>query len=88
MHEQPTGEDLAAKDKQTQRLILSLTVNKEQRPWSIEEIARALDGLEDRLGIEDALTQLQSIGLINRADELVFASQAAVHIAHLGMLTI
>jgi hypothetical protein len=88
MHEQPTGEDLAAKDKQTQRLVLSTVVNQEQRPWSIEEISRRFDGLEDRLAIEDALTQLQAIGLINRADELVFASQAAVHIAYLEMLTI
>ena len=75
-------------DRQTQRLILGLVVSKEQRPWSIEEIARTFDGLENRLAIEDALIQLQSIGLINQANELVFASQAAVHIAYLGMLTI
>jgi hypothetical protein len=88
MHQQPTGEDRATQIKRTQRLVLDTVVNKEQRPWSVDEIVRVFDDLDSRLAIEDALTQLRTIGLINQADELVFASQAAVHIPYLGMLTV
>jgi len=88
MHEKPIGGDPAAQEKQTQRLLLSLVVNQQQRPWSIEEVLRAFDGLSSTLDIEDALAQLRTVGLINRTGELVFASQTAVHIEYLGMLTI
>jgi predicted transcriptional regulator len=88
MQNQPIGGDLDARDRRTERLILNLVVNQEQRPWSIEEIARTLGTDSSRPAIEDALAQLRAVGLINQADELVFASQAAVYIDYLGMLSV
>jgi hypothetical protein len=86
MQDQPTDDDPVEKDKRMQRLILGVVVNKKQRPWSVDEIVRTFDGVGDRATIEDAIDQLRSASLLNQADQLVFASQAAVHIDRLGML--
>jgi hypothetical protein len=98
MHCQPTedspGEggpidgDPVAEVERTQRLVLNLVVDKQQRPWSIHEVVRSLDGSCSKLDVEDAICLLQLIGLINQADEIVFASQAAAYIERLGMLTL
>ena len=93
MHCQPTEDDPSEDDpvaevERTQRLVLNLVVDKQQRPWSVQEIVRSLDGLCSKLAVEDAICLLQLIGLINQADEIVFASQAAAHIERLGMLTL
>jgi hypothetical protein len=86
MQNQPTDDDPVETDRRTQRLILGVVIDKNQRPWSVAEIVRTFKSVGSRATIEDAIDQLRSVGLINQADELVFASQAAVHIDWLGML--
>ena len=88
MQHQPTGGDIAAQDERTQRFVLTVVTNEEQSPWSVDEIVRTLERTNSRLAVLDAITQLRSIGLINQADHLVFASQAAAHVLRLGMLSI
>jgi hypothetical protein len=87
MHNQPTGDDLAASDKDMQCLILNLMAREEQQPWSVDEIARVLSDTST-LAIQDALTYLRSTGLINQAGELFFASRATAHLSYLGMITL
>jgi hypothetical protein len=82
---QPTG--IPAEDEiHTQRLVLGLIANQDQKPWSLEDIVRTLSDATTTLAIEDALSQLRVVGLINRADQLYFASQAAAHVDRLKML--
>lgn len=89
MQDQPTGdEDPSAEDRRAQRSVLGLVADEKQRPWSIEEIIRALQDTRKRFEIEDAVNQLQVIGLLNRAENIVFASQAAAHIVRLKMLAL
>jgi hypothetical protein len=87
MHCNPIEGDLYAEHK-VQRLVLNLVVDERQRPWSIEEIGRAIAGKHSAVEIRDALAQLRVIGLIHEAGEVVFASQAAAHIDRLEMLSI
>jgi hypothetical protein len=82
--EQPSESDLTCKE-QTQRVVLALVVRPEQWPCSVGEIVRVLGDKSSRLEIEDALSELRGIGLINRADQMVFASQAAAHLDRPGM---
>lgn len=100
MHDEPTaagGErtpatdvegigNLEQADQDVQCLVLNLVARQDQRPWSIEEIARILTGSANQIAIEDAITQLRDLGLLNQADRLIFASQASAHIDRLGML--
>ncbi|HEY5342681.1 MAG TPA: hypothetical protein VIJ66_03375 [Solirubrobacteraceae bacterium] len=88
MQQHPTEGDPVAEEKRIHRLVLNVVVDKHQRPWSVDEIVRALYGFSNKLDVEDALTQLQVIGLVNQADGLVFASQAAAHIDRLKILAI
>lgn len=78
--------DLAETDREVQCLVLNLVARDNQQPWSIEEIARILSDAAGRIAVEDAVHQLRDIGLLNQAERLVFASQAAAHIDRLGML--
>jgi hypothetical protein len=88
MQEKPIGDDTDGSNRRAQRFVLGVVVNKKQRPWSVEEIVRTLEDTCRKLDIEDAVAQLRVLGLINQADRLVFASQAAAHIDRLGMLSI
>jgi hypothetical protein len=88
MQKQPIGGNPDRQDRRTQRLLLALVIDKKQRPWSVDEIVRTLEGTCSRPHVEDALAQLRAVGLINQADKLVFASQAAAHIERLGMLSV
>jgi hypothetical protein len=88
MQDKPTGGDLAADDHDMQCLILNLVVHEDQRPWSVAEVVRALCNGHNHVAIEDALGQLRDIGLINQAEQMVFASRAAAHIDRLGMLAL
>jgi len=88
MQQHPTEGDPVAEEKRIHRLVLNVVVDKHQRPWSVDEIVRALYGVSKKLAVEDALAQLQVIGLINQGDGLVFASQAAAHIDRLGILAL
>ncbi|HXP99326.1 MAG TPA: hypothetical protein VN845_04590 [Solirubrobacteraceae bacterium] len=59
----------------TQGILFSLTT--EDRPWTVEELIREKG---DRLGVEDALIELQGIGLVNRINKrVVCASRAAIY---------
>jgi DNA-binding HxlR family transcriptional regulator len=87
MRNQPTEGDPVAESERVHCLVLNVVVDKKQRPWSVEEIVRAVDGMCSTLAIEDALSQLQVLGLINRTNELVFPSQAAAHLERLGMFS-
>ncbi|HEY3865337.1 MAG TPA: hypothetical protein VGL54_04540 [Solirubrobacteraceae bacterium] len=87
MHCNPTEGDLYAEHK-VQRLVLNLVVDKQQRPWSVEEIERAIAATHSTVEIKDALAQLRVIGLIHEAGEVVFASQAAAHMDRLEILAI
>jgi hypothetical protein len=78
----------AITEARTERLVLKLVADKQQRPWSLHEITHALRDLATPLSIEDALTQLQLHGLINRAEEIIFASQATAHIDRLELIGI
>jgi hypothetical protein len=80
--------DLGQADRDVQCLVLNLVARHDQRPWSIEEIARVMSGSGSRIAIEDAITQLRDVGLLNQADRLIFASQASAHIDRLGMLVL
>src|ERR1700684_4248798 len=75
-------------DRDVQRLILNLVARQDQRPWSIEEVTRVMNGSARRIAIEDAITQLRDVGLLNQADRLIFPSQASAHIDQLGMLAL
>jgi hypothetical protein len=87
MQKQPTDvDDPDAGERRTQRLVLGVVTDKEQPPWSVEEIVRTLTSSCSRMDIEDALDQLRIHGLINQADGLVFASRAAAHVDWLEML--
>jgi hypothetical protein len=89
MQDHPTEQEApGAKDLRTQHSVLGLIADEEQRPWSIEEIIRALQGTRKRFEIEDAVNQLQVIGLLNRTENIVFTSQAAAHIVRLKMLAL
>jgi hypothetical protein len=85
--DQPSDCSLTS-EEQTQRMVLSLVVRPDQRPWSVEEIIRVLGGKSSRLAIEDALSELRNYGLLNQSDQMVFASHAAAHIDRLGMFSI
>lgn len=52
-----------------------LTRPEEQRPWSVGELVLEL---RDRVGVEDALTRLDAVGLIHRCGKFVWATRAAV----------
>ena len=88
MQNEPTCGDSSPENEQAQRRVLTLVVDEEQRPWSVEEVVRSLDRVCPRIAVEDALAQLRILGLINQAGELFFASQAAAHIAHLDMFAV
>lgn len=57
------------------RSVLQLLV-AEDRPWTVEELVRKKS---DRLGVEDAIAELDGAGLLNRINRrVVCASRAAV----------
>ncbi|HEX4838592.1 MAG TPA: hypothetical protein VFV03_08735 [Solirubrobacteraceae bacterium] len=58
-----------------QSVLLSLTT--EDRLWAIEELVREQG---DRIGVLDAIAELDAIGLVNRVNErFVCASRVAIH---------
>jgi hypothetical protein len=87
MQNQPTDDaDCLDLTDLIQRRILTLVVEETQRPWTIEEIVRALhNDTHDKTDIEDAIMHLWCVGLLNQASELVFASRAAAHLVSLEL---
>jgi hypothetical protein len=65
----------------TRVVLASLVV--ENRPWTVEELIRELG---DRIGVEDAIAELDAAGLLNRiGDGVVCASRAALRADELGL---
>jgi hypothetical protein len=88
MRKQPIEHDSRGEELRVHRLVLNVVIDKKQRPWSVEEIHREINGAHSTVEIEDALAQLRVIGLIHKADDVVFASQAAAHMDRLEILAI
>jgi len=86
MQNLPTSEETVADRERIEQLVLNLIVDPEQKPWSLEEILRSLQSVATQLDIQDALCDLRDVGLLNQADQIYFASQAAAHAAKLGMM--
>jgi hypothetical protein len=86
MPDSPAHEEMIASENQVERLVLDLLADPEQKPWSLAEILRPLERTATPLDIQDALSHLRSVGLINQAGEVYFASQATAHATKLGMM--
>jgi hypothetical protein len=56
-------------------ILLWLTLDDTQRPWSVDEIIREYG---DRGNAIDALARLHGVGLIHRMGEFVWATRAAL----------
>lgn len=55
---------------------MMLIDREEQRPWSIDELAREIG---DRGDTTDAIAHLYGGGLLHRCGEFVWATRAAMH---------
>jgi hypothetical protein len=57
-------------------ILLLLTLNDAQRPWSVEEVIRELGSRNNAI---DAIARLHGVGLIHRtSDDFVWATRAAI----------
>lgn len=56
-------------------ILLLLTLDDEQRLWSVDEVTRELG---DRARAVDGLADLYGAGLIHRMGEFVWATRAAI----------
>jgi hypothetical protein len=56
-------------------ILLWLTQDDAQRPWSVDEIVREYGDHADAI---DALARLHGVGLIHRSGEFVWATRAAI----------
>jgi predicted transcriptional regulator len=60
----------------TPRGVLS-SLLAEDRPWTVDELVREKG---DRLAVEDALSELDALGLLTRINKrVVCASRSAIH---------
>lgn len=72
MHDQPSLSP-AEEDARIDGAILMTLLSAPHRPWSVDEITRAMD-----CNPSDSLRRLYGGGLIHRLDGFVWASRAAV----------
>jgi hypothetical protein len=57
-------------------ILLWLTLDAAQRPWSVEEVIRELGNRNNAI---DAIARLYGVGLIHRtSDDFVWATRAAI----------
>jgi hypothetical protein len=63
-------------------ILLWLTQDDAQRPWSVDEIIREYG---DRANAIDALARLHGVGLIHRQGEFVWATRAALYADEIGI---
>jgi hypothetical protein len=56
-------------------ILLWLTLDDVQRPWSVEEVVREYG---DEADAADALARLHAVGLIHRMGDFVWATRAAI----------
>lgn len=69
----PAGQD----DADDNSIMGALLVESDQRPWSVEELARDLG---NHIRAQDSINRLQRLGLIHRTnDDLVYPTKAAIH---------
>lgn len=78
MQEEQTS-SVAEQDNTADGCVMTrLLSERDQRPWSVEELIR--DGDND-LEIKDAVARLRGLGLVHlTADGLVFPTRAALHL--------
>ena len=82
MHEQGICDPAAEDDRDDKTIMSVLLVKDDQRPWSIEDLARELG---DHLRAIDAVERLHRSGLVHRtAEDLVFPTRAALHMGRIG----
>jgi hypothetical protein len=72
----PTPTPIERDNQADGNILLWLTLDHAQRPWSVDEIAREYG---DRNDATDALSRLYGAGLIHRMGEFVWATRAAIH---------
>jgi hypothetical protein len=77
MLDNPTREPAEQDTDDDTSIMSALLVEGDQRPWSIEELARDLG---DQTRAHDSIDRLQRLGLIHRtSDDLVYPTRAAIY---------
>ena len=69
-------QSLAEDERRTDQAMLALLLTpEEQRPWSLDEVAKEMG---EKIDTVDSLARLHAAGLIHRCGEFVFAARAAL----------
>ena len=73
---------LAEQDRGSDTAILGLISGDEQRPWSVDEVAREIG---NHGATVDGLARLYGAGLIHRCGEFVWPTRAALRAEELAL---